>query len=94
MQNNLVTLTVCLPKQLFSKINDSARVADQCINKDIVSRLDQSFSASQTYIINARIKAILYEHIEELEDQIVLLNTELANYRLFGAPRQVPPSCC
>lgn len=94
MQSDLVTLTVCLPKQLFSKINDSARVGGHCINKDVVSRLDQSFSASQTYIINTRIKAILFEHIENLEEQIVLLNKELANYRLFGAPRQVPPSCC
>lgn len=94
MPRKKVLLKVSLPQQLYMKISNAARNRNLCMNEDIVCRLDQSFSARQTYRINMQIKEVLFEHIELLEDQIVLLNAELANYRLSTIPLQEPTSCC
>lgn len=82
MQSDLEAFIVCLSSELHAKIKANAKANRRSMNKEIVVRLERSFVPLKAYLADTKIKGILFEHIETLEDQIEQLKAELAAYKL------------
>ncbi|WP_046072396.1 Arc family DNA-binding protein [Pseudomonas synxantha] len=94
MRSQLVAFVVRLPKELHEKIKYAATADSRSMNSDIVVRLERSFLAAQKYVLNTKVKSILFEHIEILESQIEYLNAELATFKQAGQTLEESPPCC
>lgn len=81
MPNNLEVFIVRLPSELHAKIKNTAKVDRRSMNNEIVGRLEDSFAARRSVPADAKLNAILFEHISTLENQIECLQQELAACR-------------
>ena len=81
MSNHLEAFIVRLPSELHAKIKSTAKADRRSMNNEIVGRLEASFSAGQLVAADAKLNAMLFEHISTLEEHIEYLQKELAAYQ-------------
>ncbi|MFL1501544.1 MULTISPECIES: Arc family DNA-binding protein [unclassified Pseudomonas] len=77
MSNNLEAFIVRLPSELHTKIKTTAKADRRSMNNEIVGRLEGSFSATRLVATDDKLKAVLFEHIATLEEEIERLHKQL-----------------
>lgn len=77
MRKNIEPLILLMPRHLHAKIETTAKTDNRSISDEIIERLGSSFTVSQAYVTDTKIKAILLEHIDTLNAEIEHLKVEL-----------------
>jgi hypothetical protein len=81
MSNHLEAFIIRLPSELHAKIKSTAKADKRSMNNEIVRRLEASFSARQLVAADAKLNAMLFEHISTLQEHIECLQKELAAHQ-------------
>lgn len=70
---------VRLPSHLHARIKSTAKEDKRSMNNEIVDRLEKSFATLQTDGLDDKIKLVLLQNIETLEQRIESLQAQMAN---------------
>ncbi|MGU9815863.1 Arc family DNA-binding protein [Pseudomonas sp. LF135] len=77
MSNRLEAFIVRLPRELHAKIKTTAKADRRSMNNEIVGRLEESFAATRLVAADDKLKALLFEHITTLEQEVERLQKQL-----------------